>query len=127
MEIMRSIKEISDTIAKCLNEQVDKDNPDELTGKLMELCSLQASASHCYALAEQVYNHKIAALLTDPRHAKMTATDKKMLFAGLAKEEIFYVTLSERHIKNLSYSIEAIRSALSWKKSELENAKYQNT
>jgi len=127
MSTNKNLKEITEAIANKLNEAIDKDNPDELTGKLMELCSLQASATYCYALAEQLYNQKIADLVVKQEYTKLTATDKKMLFAGLAKEEIFNLTISERHIKNLSYSIEALRSALSWKKSELENARYQNT
>lgn len=124
---MTNLIEMSELIGKSIEQEIDRDNPDELTGKLMELCSLQSNASHAYALAEQLYNVKLAELVQKPEHSKLSATDKKMLFAGLAKEEIYYMTLNERYIRNLSHSIEAIRSALSWKKTELEQSKYQTT
>lgn len=127
MDDYTNLEALNVLISQKLDEQIDRDNPDELTGKLMELCSLQATATHAYALAERLYNIKIASLAILDEYKKMTATDKKMIFAGLANKEIQSLTISERHIKNLSYSIEGIRSALSWKKSELENSRYQNT
>ncbi|GGH24830.1 hypothetical protein FAZ19_16145 [Sphingobacterium alkalisoli] len=126
-EQMNHLKEISEMIGNAIEQEIDRDNPDELTGKLMELCALQGNASHAYALAEQLYNVKISELVQKPEHAKLSATDKKMLFAGLAKEEIYYLSLNERYIRNLSHSIEALRSALSWKKAEMEQARYQTT
>lgn len=123
----KQIKRLSDMIGNAIGENIDRDNPDELTGKLMELSALQSNATHAYALAEQAYNDRIAELVQKEEYKRLTATDKKMLFAGLAKEEIYLLTTCERHIKNLSYSIEALRSALSWKKTELEQSRYQTT
>lgn len=124
---MKNLKEVSQQIGAAIEQNIDRDNPDELTGKLMELCALQSNATYAYALAEQLYNVKIGELVQKPEHAKLSATDKKMLFAMLAKDEIYYMTLNERYIRNLSHSIEALRSALSWKKTELEHSRYQTT
>ncbi len=119
------LQEISEQIGKAIEQGIDRDNPDEVTGKLMELCALQSTATYANALAEQLYNKKLAELVQVDEHKKLSATDKKMLFAGLASQEIYYMTLCERYIKNLSYSIEALRSVLSWKKVEFEQSKYQ--
>lgn len=121
------IKRLCKMIGDAIEESIDRDNPEELTGKLMELSALQSNATYAYALAEQEYNAKIAELAQKDEYKRLTATDKKMIFAGLAKEEIYLLTTCERHIKNLSYSIEALRSALSWKKTELEQSRYQTT
>lgn len=125
--LRKSLVQVTAQIGKAIEEEIDRDNPEELTGKLMELCALQSNASYAYALSEQLYNEKLAELVQDPKYSKLSATDKKMLFAGFAKEEIYYMTLNERYIRNLSHSIEALRSALSWKKSELEQSRYQTT
>ncbi|WP_437918557.1 hypothetical protein [Sphingobacterium sp. LRF_L2] len=119
------LQEISEQIGRAIEQEIDRDNPDEVTGKLMELCALQATATYANALAEQLYNQKLSELVQKPEHAKLSATDKKMLFAGLASQEIYYMTLNERYIRNLSHSIEALRSVLSWKKVEFEQSKYQ--
>lgn len=124
---MSRLTELTGTIGKCISEHIDRDNPDEVSGKLMELTALQSSATYAYALAEQLYNEKLASLVESNEYSKLTATDKKMIFAGKAKTEIYYLTMNERLIRNLSHSIEALRSILSWKKSELENARYQTT
>lgn len=124
---MNDLIRISSLIGLAIEQRIDPDNPDEVIGKLTELCSLQSNATYAYALAEQLYNVKIGELVQKPEHSKLTATDKKMLFAMLAKEEIHYMTLNERYIRNLSHSIDSLRSVLSWKKMELEQARYQST
>lgn len=124
---LKRVEEFTKQIGKAISEKFDQENPDELVGKLNELASLQATASYSLALSEQLYNEKIAELTLDARYQKLSATDKKMLFAGLAKTENYFVTINERYSKNLSYSIESLRSILSFKKSEMELAKFQQT
>jgi hypothetical protein len=60
-------------------------------------------------------------LTEDNQWARLTATDKKMVFAGRAKDEIYYVTLTERQNKALTHSIDGLRSMLSYLKSEVNN------
>jgi len=114
-------------IGKAIEEQIDRDNPDELTGKLQELASLQSTASWSLAMAKQLYNTKIASLLISDFHKSYTATDRKSIFLELAKEELFILNLVERYVANISHSIESIRSILSYKKLEFEQSKYQTT
>ena len=118
---IEQVKQITTQIGKAIAQQIDKDNPDEVVGKIAELSSLLASSSHAVALSEMIYNEKIAELAQSTAYAGMTATDKKMIFAGRAKTEIYYVTLAERQNKALTHQIDGLRSIISYLKSEMQN------
>lgn len=124
---LEKVKELTTQIGKAISEQIDKENGDEVTGKLMELSALQSSSSYAVSLSEMVYNEKIAELINDTQFSKLSATDKKMVFNGRAKNEIFYVDLAAAQLKSIHYSIEALRSILSYMKQEKQNAKFQTT
>lgn len=117
------IKEMTISIGKCLSQKVDPSNPDEINGKLEEITAMLALSSHCVALSEQIYNQKIMQLSESEEHKGKTATDKKLIFGGLASEEIYYMTLSERQNKGLTHRADALRSILSYMKSEHQNLK----
>jgi predicted thioredoxin/glutaredoxin len=121
------LKELTTMLGKSISEKIDKDNPDEVNGKLMELSALQSTGSYALSLAGMVLNEKIAELISDNQFSGMSATDKKMIFNGRAKQEIFYKDLAEAQLKSIHYSIEAMRSILSFMKSEQQNLKYQTT
>ena len=121
------LKALTNQIGKAISQTIDKDNPEEVTGKLAELSALQSTSAHCLALAEMVYNQKLMELVTDNAYSNLSATDKKYVFLGKAKQEGYYVTLSERQSRSLSHSLDALRSILSFMKSELENLKSQTT
>ncbi len=118
---------ISTQIGEAISQEIDRDNPDELIGKLQELAALQSTASYALALAEQLYNTKIASFLVSGLYAKYSATDRKLVFSELAKDELFYYNLIERYTKNISYSIESLRTMISYMKVEFEKSRYQTT
>ena len=122
-----NVKNTSLIIGKAISEQIDKDNPQEVAGKLMELAALQGNASYKIAMANKALNEKNLALVTDERFLKAGATDKKLIFAGHASEEHYYKDLAEAQFKSLHYSIEACRSLLSALKAEQQSARYQTT
>ena len=124
---LERLKSITDFIGKALAEEFDRNNPDEVTGKIQELSALLGTSSEAYALAEMVYNQKIAELAESTQFAKLSATDKKMVFAGRAKSEIYYLTLTERQNKALCHAIEGLRSIISYIKQDMFNAKNQTT
>lgn len=124
---MDRVKIFAKQIGEAIAEKIDQDNPDEAMGKLQELATLQATASYCLAMANKLYNDKIAELAGQQVYAKLSATDKKMVFAGRASEEIYYMDLSERYSRSLTHSIESLRSILSFKKEEFSQSKYQTT
>lgn len=112
-------KEIEDAISL----KIDPQNPDELSGKLNALSNLTGLSSQCVALSERFYNDKIAQLFLAPAYKLMSATEKKMIFASLAAEEQYLVTLSERLNKGLTHSADMIRSILSALKEEMKAVK----
>jgi len=116
-----SLKDICDQIGAALSQKIDHSNPDEILGKMNELTSLLGSSSEAVSVAEGKYNQKLMELAEDTQFAKLTATDKKMVFGGRAKLEIYYVTLTERQNAALTHGIDGLRSMLSYIKSEMQN------
>lgn len=123
---LRELEQLTDQIGAAISQEIDQSNGDEVIGKLNELSALQSTASHCMALAETVYNQKIMDLVTDHAYSKMSATDKKYIFLGKAKNEGYYVTLSERLTRSLSHRLDALRSILSFMKAEMEHLNSQS-
>lgn len=117
----QNLIKICDQIGGALALEIDNYNPAEILGKLNELTNLLSTSSHAVALAEMIYGEKLMQLTQDNQYSKLSATDKKMIFAGRAKNEIYYVTLTERQNKSITHSIDALRSMISYLKSELTN------
>ena len=120
-----NLKKICQQIGEALALSIDQTNPDEILGKLNSLSSLLATSSHAVALAEMIYSERLMQLTEETQYAKLSATDKKMIFAGRAKHEIYYVTLTERQNKSLTHGIDALRSMISYLKSEVNNLQNQ--
>ncbi|MDB5144212.1 MAG: Uncharacterized protein JWQ66_2925 [Mucilaginibacter sp.] len=114
------LKEFCQQIGKEIALEIDRTNGDEVAGKLQTLSNLLATSSHACALSKQVYSAKIMELTLDNAYVKLSATDRKNIFAGRAKNEGYYVDLCEEQNKSLKYSIEALRSMLSYLKVEME-------
>lgn len=121
------IKQMTDQIGKALAEEYDRTNPDEVSGKIQEFSALLALSSEAYALAEMVYSQKLMEIVEQYQTSMLSATDKKYILAGKAKEEARYVTLTERYNKALTHSLDGLRSILSALKTDLLNSKYQTT
>lgn len=115
------LEQLTDKIGSAISQDIDQSNGDEVIGKLNELSALQSTASHCLALAESTRDLKFMQLAQDAQYSKMTATDKKWIFLGKAKDETYYMTLSERLTRSLSHRLDALRSILSFMKAEMEH------
>lgn len=114
-------------IGKAIGENIDRENPDEVLGKLQELASLQSTASYCLAVAKKLHNKKIATLLVSGLYNAYSATDRKSIFLELANDEVFQLNLIERYVANISHSIDSLRTILSFIKHELGQTRYQET
>lgn len=112
---------LTDQIGKAISQDIDQTNGDEVVGKLNELSALQSTASHCLALAESTRDLKFMQLAQAAEFSKLTATDKKWIFLGKAKDETYYLTLSERLTRSLSHRLDALRSILSFMKAEMQH------
>jgi len=111
---------ICDQIGNALALPIDQSNPAEILGKLNDLTNLLSTSSHAVALSQQIYANKIMTLTEDSQYLKLSATDKKNIFAGRAKQEGYYVDLCERQSRSISHAIDALRSMLSYLKSEMQ-------
>lgn len=120
-ESIEKLKEYTTAIGKSLSLKIDLSNGDEIKGKADELQRQLALSCHCVALSEMLYNEKLASLIEQDKYSGLSATDKKIVFAGQAKEEIYYLTLCERQNKAIEHSIKELITQLSYLKTELNN------
>lgn len=120
-EKLSELKALTDPISEALALAVAFDNPAEITLKLQLLSSLMGTSAKAISLAEAVYSERVMELAENAQWQNMTATDRKMIFAGKAKTEAAFVTLTDRLNSGLVHSIDALRSMLSYLKSEMEN------
>lgn len=120
MKALEQLQKHTEDIGKALALQIDISNGDEVKGKLDELQRLLPVSSWCVAQADMLYNEKIGQLIEDHQYRDLGATDKKLVFQGKAKKEIYYMTLCDRQNKSITHSMEALRSILSYLKSEMQ-------
>lgn len=120
-ESIKKLEEYTVAIGKSLSMKIDLSNGDEIKGKADELQRQLALSCHCVALSELLYNEKLAALIEQDKYSGLSATDKKIVFAGQAKEEIYYLTLCERQNKAIEHSIKELITQLSYLKTEIQN------
>lgn len=124
----------TDTVRQWLSEietklstKIDVSNPDELMCKLNDLSNMTGLSSQSVALTEMFYNNKLGELIMQKEYVKMGATEKKILFASLASNEIYLMTLADRLNRGIVHSGEFIRSILSALKTEMQMAKTMST
>jgi hypothetical protein len=120
-ETIEQLKSYTAEIGKSIALKIDITNGDEIKGKADELQRSLALSCHCVALSEMLYNEKLAALIEQEKYSGLSATDKKIVFAGQAKEEIYYLTLCERQNKAIEHSIKELITQLSYLKTEMQN------
>lgn len=108
-----------DTIQSFLDQPVEISEPSGILEKLQKLTNLMGLSAECYAWSEKFYNEKLGELVMAKEYAKMGATEKKMLFASLASNEILMHSRAERLNKGLAHSCDGLRSMLSYLKTEM--------
>ncbi len=121
MKPLERLEKETTTIQKAIELTYDKNNPDEVSGRIMELSVYLGRSAELVALAEMVYNQQLAALAEQYSTTKLNATDKKYIFGGKLSKEIYFVTLTERLNRALTHALDALRSQLSLIKAEMQN------
>jgi len=116
-----NLKAICEQIKDALSLDIDKDSPDELMGKLQVLTTMLGTISHAISLANMIYSQKLMELTQANEYRNLSATDKKMVFAGKARTEGYYVDMTAKLSSSLVHTIDGIRSILSYKKQEMSN------
>ena len=113
-----------DAIRDELDAKCPHDLPEEVALKLERLATLEGLSAEMIAESNKKYNQKVGQLVLNSAYKNLTATDKKLLFASLASDEIYWMQLSEAYNKELHYQIEAARTLLSYLKQQQLNAKF---
>jgi hypothetical protein len=120
-------KDLENVIAICkqieasLTIDVKEDDGHLIAQKINILSALLSTSSHAVALSQQIYARKMGELTQSVEYINRTATDKKNIFAGLLNHEGYYVDLCDRQNKSIVHAIEALRSILSYLKTEMSH------
>ena len=103
----------------------DITNSQEIMTALNNLVQWMPSSASYVAATERMYAEKISELVMHRSYSQMSASDKKLLFNGLAKDEYELKILAERLNKAISHATDALRSMLSTIKEEMKLNQYQ--
>ena len=114
------IKSSLELIQTAIEKPATIDSPTCILEKMEESVNLLGLSSEVYAWSERLYNEKLGALILAKEFKTLQATDKKMLFASMAAEEIMLHSKAERLNKALTHSIDGLRSMLSFLKEEVK-------
>jgi hypothetical protein len=106
-------------IGRFIKKPVNHENGDEIIERLTQAVALLSTSSWAIAESQKIYTQKVYD--EAQKHTATSPTMAKMLIAGACKEEKYWVDLAEGYNKELHYTIEALRSALSYIKEEKKN------
>jgi 16S rRNA C1402 (ribose-2'-O) methylase RsmI len=107
-------------IQEQLAVQVGIESPTCILEKLNNLTNLLGMSAEVLAWSEKIYNEKLMEVTLMKQYKDLSATDKKMVFAGILSNEILQHTKAERLNKALTHSIDGLRSMLSFLKEEVK-------
>jgi len=107
-------------IQEQLAVQVGIESPTCILEKLNNLTNILGMSAEVLAWSEKIYNEKLMEVTLMKQYKDLSATDKKMVFAGILSNEILQHTKSERLNKALTHSIDGLRSMLSFLKEEVK-------
>lgn len=108
-------------IQSLIERQATIDSPIDVMEKLNDCVNVLGMSAELVAWTERKYNEKLSLLCLAKEYSKLTATDKKMVFAGALSNEIMYHTKAERLNKGLVHCLDGLRSILSYTKEEMKN------
>lgn len=112
-------KEMHGAVQKVIANKVDLTNPMAVLHQLGEINNISATAAECEAMMEflndKLAMKKLAVLDMETRGA----AEKKIILNNEIGSTNFYLTLIRLLIKELHYSSDRLRSALSYLKQEM--------
>jgi uncharacterized alpha/beta hydrolase family protein len=110
-------------IQSLIERQATIDSPVDVMEKLNDCVNVLGMSAELVAWTERKYNEKLSLLCLAKEYSKLSATDKKMVFAGALSNEIMLHTRAVEINKSLARGIDAMRSILSYVKEEMKNIK----
>jgi len=120
---LADIKKNLDIIREIMDIKVVLDNPTGVAEKLENMQGMAGLSAECIAWARKRYDEKLKFLTMNKAYKDFSPTDRKIIFGGEASEEIFLVNYAESLNKDYHYSIEALRTLISYLKQELNSIK----
>lgn len=118
--VREQIEENLELIQTTVDIKATIDSPECILDKLNQCTNLLGLSAEVYAWSEKLYNDKLGELILAKEYKGLNATDKKILFASLASEQIMLHSKAERLNKALVHAIDSLRSMLSFIKEELK-------
>lgn len=112
-------------VRELMDTKIDRHNPDEVTGKLNDLSSIQGLIAEVLAQAERCYNRKAGLILDQIKNLK--AGEQKLKLNSICADEIYFLRLSENYNKEIHYQIELMRTQISYLKEEKRIAQFTQT
>lgn len=110
-----------EAIREFLHEKADVADPVGVVERLNDAVSLLGLSSETIAEAEKIYLIRLGVLAEQYRDVAATAA--KNIIAGKLHEELYYKTLAESYDKQLHYTIESLRTVISFLKTEMQSVK----
>jgi hypothetical protein len=110
-----------ETVRTVIATKVDMSNPQEVINQLSAIQSVQASASQAKAMFTYLTDKFTARKLSVLDMESKGAMEKKAILNSEVGDVSFWNEVSELNLKQMSYQIEILRSALSYLKSEMQN------
>ena len=120
---LTEIKSNLESIRSAMDIVASLDNPQGIAEKLENLSNITGLSAECIAHSRRHLDKRLQMLVLNKAYKDYSASDKKMIFAGEASEEIFCVNYSESINKDVHYELEALRSLLSYLKEEMKQIK----
>ena len=108
-------------IQSLIERQATIDSPIDVMEKLNDCVNVLGMSAELVAWTERKYNEKLSLICLAKEYRSLSATDKKMVFAGALSNEIMLHTKAERLNKALVHSLDGLRSILSYTKEEMRN------
>lgn len=125
-ENLQHVEKCTAEIAEKMEQGYNRELPEEVSGKITEFNGLLALSGRMVALTEMIHNDELGKLAEQYKDSKLGATDKKMIFAGRLKKEIYYMTYADRLNRGLTHALDSLRSQLSYLKTEFSNSNMTN-
>jgi hypothetical protein len=120
LEINSAIQYIEDFLKK----KVDVSVPADVIERLNDAANMLGLSAELCATTEQIYNKKFAELCD--KYPNVNITKLKIIAGGELTDEYFNMNYCEKLNKELHYTIESLRSIISYLKEEYKQINLNN-
>lgn len=110
-----------ETVRLVISTKVDMSNPQEVINQLSAIQGIQSTAAQAKAMFTYLTDKFTARKLSVLDMESKGAMEKKAILNSEVGDVSFWNEVSELNLKQMSYQIEILRSALSYLKSEMQN------